>query len=203
MFIFRNPTAAANGEFMKLPCMSAFGAPVPPKLVLGGYDDDDITNAKSLIITFTIRNHNDDTLNSKAIAWEKEYIAFLKKWEQEIAPALNLSIAYSAEYSMQDEIRRASESDVSTVLLSYTLMFLYIAVSLGQYKSPSRIIVDAKFTVGIMGVVLVLMSVAAALGLISFTFRGQGFRNIPGNAPLRRVKGGSKWRKVNPLIHTL
>ena len=167
-FFSRNPAAASNGQYLKLPCMSKFGAPITPKLILGGYENEDYTNAKSLILTFTIRNHKDDSQNEKAIAWEKEYIRFLKKWEKEEGAKLNLSIAYSSEYSLQDEIRRASESDVSTVLLSYTLMFIYIAISLGQYRAPSRILVDAKVTVGIMGVLIVLMSVSAALGIGSY-----------------------------------
>lgn len=164
----KNPSAMSAGQFLKLPCMSRFGAPLPPKLLLGGYDDEDYTNAKSIIITIPIRNNKNEEKNKKAMAWERAYIDYLKAWERDTAPKLNLSIAYTSEYSMQDEIRRASESDVTTVLLSYTLMFLYIAISLGQYKSAGRVMIDAKITVGIAGVLIVLMSVAAALGIGSY-----------------------------------
>ena len=61
-----------------------------------------------------------------------------------MAPTLNLSIAFTSERSIQDEISRSSEADVVTILLSYCLMFAYIAVGLGQFKSVSRILVSIR-----------------------------------------------------------
>lgn len=50
----------------------------------------------------------------------------------------NMSIAFSAERSIQDEINRESQSDVATILISYTVMFIYIAFALGQYNVYSN-----------------------------------------------------------------
>ena len=69
---------------------------------------------------------------------------------------------------MEDEIGRVIEKDYSTMAISYGLMFLYIAVALGQYKSPARLLVDAKLTVGIVGVLIVVMSVTASVGLAGY-----------------------------------
>jgi len=79
-----------------------------------------------------------------------------------------LTIAFTSERSIQDEISRASESDVMTIVISYCLMFVYIAIGLGQFRSLSRMMIDAKITVGIIGVVIVLLSVAASLGACSY-----------------------------------
>lgn len=133
-----------NGLYLKLPCLAKSGAPVQPKVILGGFNGDKYSTAKSLIITFVVNNHKNENENKKAEAWEKAFIDYMKYWEKEEAPALNLSVAYSSERSIQDEISRASESDVATILISYLLMFLYIAIGLGQFKSCARILVRLK-----------------------------------------------------------
>ena len=56
-------------------------------------------------------------------------------------------MAYNAERSVEDEIKRESGSDVATVLLSYIVMFAYVSVALGQFTTFSRLIIDSKITV--------------------------------------------------------
>ncbi|XP_065652325.1 NPC intracellular cholesterol transporter 1 isoform X2 [Hydra vulgaris] len=163
-----NPSSLSNNEKLKLPCMSQFGAPVPPKLVFGGFHGDRYTESKALIITFVVKNHLNDKENEKAEAWEKVFLEHVREWKENVAPKLGVSVAYSSERSVQDEIARTSESDVVTILVSYVLMFLYIAVGLGQFKSMKRVLVDSKITVGITGVVIVLLSVTASLGVFSY-----------------------------------
>ena len=145
-YFFRNPTAMSNGQFMKLPCMSKFGAPVPPKLVLGGFERDNYEQAQALIITFVVKNHDNEEDNKKAEAWEKEFINYLKNWEKD-GSRLNLSVAFSNERSIQDEIDRASKGDVFTIVFSYLFMFAYISLGLGQFRSVSRIMVRFLFGV--------------------------------------------------------
>lgn len=57
------------------------------------------------------------------------YIAYMKNYN-----ATNVVVSFSAERSIQDEINRQSQSDVPTILISYMVMFIYIAFALGQYK---------------------------------------------------------------------
>ena len=52
-----------------------------------------------------------------------------------------VSVAYSAERSIEDELARTSESDVSTIAISYCIMFAYIAIALGEARSFSRLLV--------------------------------------------------------------
>lgn len=53
-----------------------------------------------------------------------------------------MSVAYQAERSIEDELNRASQSDVITIAISYLIMFVYIAISLGQARSFSRLLVS-------------------------------------------------------------
>lgn len=53
----------------------------------------------------------------------------------------NLTIAFSAERSIEDEIDRESNSDISTILISYVIMFVYISLALGHIQSCRRVLV--------------------------------------------------------------
>ena len=44
--------------------------------------------------------------------------------------------------SIQDELNRESISDVATIALSYFVMFIYVSLALGQYKSLSTLLVS-------------------------------------------------------------
>ena len=55
-----------------------------------------------------------------------------------------MDVAYSSERSIEDELERTSHSDVGTILISYLIMFAYIAISLGQIRSFSRLLVFIK-----------------------------------------------------------
>jgi hypothetical protein len=46
----------------------------------------------------------------------------------------------------KNELLRESKSDVSTILVSYIIMFAYIAISLGHVEHFSRIMIDSKIT---------------------------------------------------------
>lgn len=53
----------------------------------------------------------------------------------------NLTISFSAERSIEDEIDRQSNSDISTVVISYVIMFVYISLALGHINSCRRLLV--------------------------------------------------------------
>ena len=54
----------------------------------------------------------------------------------------NISLAYMAERSIDDEIARESAGDVSTIIISYTVMFIYVTIALGEFTSCERILVS-------------------------------------------------------------
>ena len=79
-----------------------------------------------------------------------------------------MSVAYQAERSIEDELNRTSQSDVTTIAISYLIMFAYIAIALGQARSCTRLLVDSKITLGIGGVCIVLLSVASSIGFYGY-----------------------------------
>lgn len=79
-----------------------------------------------------------------------------------------MTVAFMAERSIEDELERGSHSDVVTVGISYVIMFAYIAIALGDINSCSRLLVDSKISLGLVGVLIVLLSVVASLGIFSF-----------------------------------
>jgi len=44
--------------------------------------------------------------------------------------------------SIQDELNRESRGDVLTILISYLVMFAYVSVMLGHYRSIASILVS-------------------------------------------------------------
>lgn len=64
------------------------------------------------------------------------FINFVKNYDNP-----NLTISFSAERSVEDEINRESNSDVGTVVISYAVMFVYISIALGHIKSAARFLV--------------------------------------------------------------
>ena len=65
----------------------------------------------------------------------------MKDWVANKKPEY-MSVAYQAERSIEDELDRTSHSDVSTIIISYCIMFAYIAIALGQAKSFFRLLVN-------------------------------------------------------------
>lgn len=80
LFFFRNPTAMNDTTILGLSCLSLFGGPVAPRIAFGGYDGKKYTDARALVVTFVINNHEDDSKNDRAKAWEKAFIDYLKNF---------------------------------------------------------------------------------------------------------------------------
>ena len=113
-----------------------------PDMVLDGFDGKAYQNATTLIITFVVNNHKDTTKLKKAMAWEKAFIEFMKDYTKDPKNE-NLTISFTAERAIQDELNRESATDIYTILVSYLIMFAYITVALGQLdcKDCSRLLV--------------------------------------------------------------
>ncbi|EHH29220.1 Niemann-Pick C1 protein [Macaca mulatta] len=164
LYCVRAPASLNDTSLLHDPCLGTFGGPVFPWLVLGGYDDQNYNNATALVITFPVNNYYNDTEKlQRAQAWEKEFINLVRNYKNP-----NLTISFSAERSIEDELNRESDSDIFTVVISYAIMFLYISLALGHIKSCRRLLVDSKISLGIAGILIVLSSVACSLGIFSY-----------------------------------
>lgn len=134
-----------------------------PATSLGGFPESKFELAQALIITFPVVNHNDAASNADALLWESKFLELVKNYSSP-----NMTIAFKAERSIEDELDRQSQSDIVTIAVSYLIMFVYILLALGDTNNCDNLLVDAKFTLGFVGVFVVLLSVLASLGFFFY-----------------------------------
>jgi len=154
-----------------LPCLGEFGGPAMPNVVFGDYEFEgsmDYLKAKMLAVTFPVNNHVEKEKNEKAKAWEKEYLKYIHDTIKPQLAEKNITVAVMAERSIDDEIERESAGDVSTIIISYMVMFVYVTLALGEFYSWERILIDSKIVLGLSGVMVVIISVTTSIGLYSF-----------------------------------
>ncbi|KAI0980228.1 hypothetical protein GJ496_009475 [Pomphorhynchus laevis] len=175
-----------------LSCMSSSGMPIEPYMILGGFDSFDVKDptemnqmylrtSKTLVITLIGKNGlKNDSLLPLAMSWEKGVI----EWLDDFSKSQNIcQITYRAERSIEDEIERESHSDILTISLSYTIMFLYISIALsfaGQNTGNSNMsttgfvgrlrtfLIKLKLTMAMVGVLSAILSVIASVGFFSY-----------------------------------
>lgn len=153
----------ADPSFDQVPCLGAFGGPVDPNVMLGGFRGNRYSEATAFVITFVVNNYQDARDLVPARAWEAAFIALMRDYHNDL-----FHVSFSAERSVEDEVDRESESNILTMALSYLVMFLYVSLALGRVSRLRRLCVDSKLTLGLAGVLLVLASVASALGLFAY-----------------------------------
>ncbi|KRG00412.1 uncharacterized protein Dwil_GK26859 [Drosophila willistoni] len=120
-------------------CLASYGGPVDPAIALGGFLKlgEQITGstkyelADALILTFLVNNHHNKEMLVHALDWEQHFVEFMLNYTKNNRSS-NMDIAFTAERSIEDELNRESQSDVLTILVSYIIMFMYIAISLGH-----------------------------------------------------------------------
>ncbi|XP_029017479.1 NPC1-like intracellular cholesterol transporter 1 isoform X2 [Betta splendens] len=167
IYCLSSPLSFKDITDLGLSCMADYGAPVFPFLAVGGYEDEEYTNAEAFIMTFSLNNYarNHPKFNV-AMQWEKEFLRIVQEYQKD--PACNFTFAYMAERSLEDEINRTTAEDIPIFMISYAVIFVYIAVALGEYSSWKRILVDSKFLVGFGGILVVGCSVLASMGFYSW-----------------------------------
>ena len=102
-----------------------------------------------------------------------------------------MDVAFNSERSIEDELDRETYGDIMTIAVSYIFMFIYITFSLGKISKLSRFAIESKvclsnskrnryffvncnndndlqITLGLGGVMIVLLSVAASIGIFGF-----------------------------------
>ncbi|XP_039499323.1 NPC intracellular cholesterol transporter 1 homolog 1b [Drosophila santomea] len=146
-------------------CFGTFGGPIEPGIAVGGMpkvavgEDPDYMLATGLVITFLGRNSNDESKLEPNMKWEKLFVDFLRDYKSD-----RLDIAYMAERSIQDAIVELSEGEVGTVVISYVVMFVYVAIALGHIRSCRGFLRESRIMLAIGGIVIVLASVVCSLG---------------------------------------
>lgn len=150
-------------------CLSAFKGPLDPSTVLGGFTGNNFSEASAFVVTYPVNNIIDESSNAirKIVEWER---AFIKLAKEELSPMVqssNLTLSFSSESSIEDELKRESNADVITILISYLVMFGYISLTLGDRPNLSSFFVSSKVLLGLSGVVVVILSVLGSVGFFS------------------------------------
>ena len=149
-------------------CLGTYGGPILPHVALGGFlasdeilsENPNYLKADTLVVTLLIDNFSDNDKLKPALAWEDLFNKFMLNYSHP-----SMDIAFRSERSIEDELERMGKSDIPTIIVSYVIMFIYIALALGRTDKPSEMIVSTKVTLGLGGVMIVLLSVFAATGL--------------------------------------
>jgi len=174
-------------------CLPSFGQPIEPKLVLGGAEGDWL-NAKALVISIVVDNYHDDRVKP-AMQWEstlKDHLAGLSRDNVNIHYTTEISLEEELNKSSNTDVKIVILSYLVMFLyVSLTLggglppsvlsalwqWIAYIPVLLRLTKSsqpPPRPIlsatmlsVNSKFSLGLFGIVIVLIAVSSSVGLFS------------------------------------
>lgn len=128
---------------------------------------EDFTNAEALLLTFSLNNYprNNPKFNV-AMQWETEFLKIVQEYQRnastnftfaymaEVRPALRavafkrssfspltVNVSSAQQRSLEDEINRTTAEDIPIFMISYAVIFVYIAVALGEYTSWRRILV--------------------------------------------------------------
>lgn len=127
------------------------------------------TDAEAFIMTFSLNNFpRNDTKFKVALQWETEFLKIVQEFEKNSTTfdfaymsevKSNLAERFFALFSffslhsfflfvvpfrvaqrsLEDEINRTTTEDIPIFMISYAVIFLYIAVALGEYTSIKRI----------------------------------------------------------------
>ncbi|KAK5162767.1 niemann-Pick type C- protein 1 [Saxophila tyrrhenica] len=158
-------------------CLPPFMQPLPIERLLGGYNTstEPVTNASALIVTWVVKNYNvGEPQLEKAEEWENSLKRLLLDVQSE-AHERGLRLSFNTEISLEQELNKTANTDAKIVVISYIVMFIYASLALGSttvtasmiLRNPVAALVQSKFLLGIVGILIVLMSVAASVGLFA------------------------------------
>ncbi len=158
-------------------CRPDFGQPIDPNMIMGGYKSlDNITEAPAMTVTWVVSNHLEGSRElDRAMDWERSLKDRLLEAQKEAAER-GLRLSFSTEISLEQELNKSTNSDATIIVISYVVMFLYASIALGStgvtirelIRNPAIAFVQSKFTLGLAGILIVLMSITSSIGLFSW-----------------------------------
>ena len=166
----------SNCAYRPTDCLPPFDLPLDKKLLFGGYNESQsVLDASTLITTWVLANHAQGSANEAlAMQWEQGLLDTLELVQGQ-AKARGLRLSYSTQISLEQELNQSANTDAGIVVISYVVMFIYASFALGSaslslramLNKPVSAFIHSKFTLGISGIVIVLLSVSASVGLFS------------------------------------
>uniref|UniRef100_A0A8B9PI67 NPC1 like intracellular cholesterol transporter 1 n=1 Tax=Apteryx owenii TaxID=8824 RepID=A0A8B9PI67_APTOW len=167
LYCVNSPLSFKDITALELSCMAEYGGPVFPFLAFGGYPGSEYTEAEALLVTYSLNNFpRHDARYEWALLWEERFLAIVRDFQR--THGSNLSVAFMAERSLEDEINRTTGEDVPIFAVSYLVVFAYVALALGEYTAWRRVLVESKVTLALGGIAVVLGAVFASMGCLAF-----------------------------------
>ncbi|EON97228.1 putative patched sphingolipid transporter protein [Phaeoacremonium minimum UCRPA7] len=158
-------------------CRPEYGQPLDPGMILGGYPKSgDVAEATAMTVTWVVNNFPEGTSEvARAMDWEEALKNRLLDLQKE-AEDRGLRLSFSTEISLEEELNKSTNTDAKIIVISYIIMFLYASVALGSttlglrdlLRHPAISVVQSKFSLGVAGIVIVLMSITSSIGLFSW-----------------------------------
>lgn len=175
-------------------CLPKFQQPLKKNLLFGGDKNGNVLTSQAIIITFINNNNNDPQSDQilKATAWEKVLEDYLLTNLTSQAVARGLNISFNTEISLEKELNKSTNTDIRIIVISYLIMFAYAsyALSLSHKRKTGMSLINAafvtpigkvsgeniilkyltttRFTIGLVGIVIVLLSVISSIGFWSY-----------------------------------
>jgi len=155
-------------------CLPPFGQPLERNLLFGGTNAS-VLDSPALVVTWVVKNHAEGSRETElAMEWEESLKNLLLEVQSE-ATERGLRLSFNTEISLEQELNKSTNTDAKIVVISYIIMFIYASVALGSttlsfrtiLKNPGTAFVQSKFSLGVAGIVIVLLSVSASVGLFS------------------------------------
>ncbi|XP_026752519.2 NPC intracellular cholesterol transporter 1 homolog 1b-like [Galleria mellonella] len=154
-------------NYYSFDCLADWGGGAEPEITFGGYDDN-VYDANTLLINFPLTNHLLEENLAPVLEWELKLIEFLQHYEVTDKPDF-IDLAYGTERSIEDEIERVSVAEAIPIAISYILMFVYVAVALGNVRNCKTWLIDSKISVAISSILVVVAAVFCGMGVMGYT----------------------------------
>eukprot|EP01006_Ploeotia_vitrea_P054278 TRINITY_DN67868_c4_g4_i1.p1 TRINITY_DN67868_c4_g4~~TRINITY_DN67868_c4_g4_i1.p1 ORF type:complete len:1090 (-),score=67.31 TRINITY_DN67868_c4_g4_i1:245-3475(-) len=150
-------------------CMDRNSFPVLYDTVLGNYSlwSDVVehttgVNTTALMSTIMLNNYKDEDFQKSAEIWEKEIFVDLLLEKAKQAKEKGIKISFMAQRSVSDALADEKIGDISTMVIAYMVMFIYIAVALGRLNA-----IHSKVLLAVVGIVVVILSIGSSSGFLA------------------------------------
>lgn len=155
-------------NFFAFNCMASWGGGSEPEITFGGFEGDNILAADTLLINFPVTNFLLEEDLRPVLEWEQSFLNLMHDYEANWKSDF-VEVAFAAERSIEDEIRRVSVAEAVPIAISYIIMFIYVTFALGNIRYLKTCLIDSKIMVALGSILVVLLSIVCALGVMSYT----------------------------------
>lgn len=154
-------------SYMSLSCLASWGGGAEPEIVFGGFEDDDILSADTLLINLPISNFLLKEQLEPVMEWEQKFLDLLHDYEANWKADF-VDVSFGAERSIEDEIQRVSEAEAVPIAISYVIMFIYVTISLGNVRYCKTWFIDSKIMVAIGSIIIVVAAIFCGIGVLGY-----------------------------------